>query len=190
MIVYPGSRFSAHSSVFVHLGTQMFVYGTISGDIKDPSWECFIDEINIHRTKPFNFTENNWLLCSYEGLTDGPHNLTVSVTSNGHTFWFDYLQYTPSANVPLEDAVILVDYKDPAIRYYSVWVENNVSMMTTTPGSGAVFNFIGVSEPTTDQTFHSQCLSTYLPSIRRTASMVQPYTDGGLSRTIIGDIFH
>ena len=120
------------------------MYGTSSGHSADPTWECFIDDISIGRTDPFQFAENNWLFCSSGILADTSHLLTVNAKSKGSTFWFDYLRFTPSANGSLSDALIYIDNTDPAIRYDSDWQPlGDIANMTSSTGSTVVFNFLG-----------------------------------------------
>jgi hypothetical protein len=111
----------------------------------DPSWECFIDNVSIGATDPFPYFENNWLLCHKPDLNDGPHQLTVNVTSNtGQMFWFDYIQYTPSATLSLGTAFIRFDHLDPAIVYGPGWGPlGDTANMTTALGTEAKFNFTG-----------------------------------------------
>jgi hypothetical protein len=114
----------------------------------DPSWECFIDKISIGATQPFQYPENNWLLCEQQLLVDGQHLVTVNVsqaTQAGRTFWFDDIVYTPSSNVPSDGAYTLVDNVDPAIAYGDGWLNlGNVANFTSQTGAGFVFNFTGV----------------------------------------------
>ena len=65
--------------------------------------------------------ENNWILCGAgpaQLLEDGPHVLTVNANvPNQQTFWFDQIQYAPSANVSLNQSFLRIDSSDPAIQY-------------------------------------------------------------------------
>ncbi|KAF8228663.1 hypothetical protein L208DRAFT_1486098 [Tricholoma matsutake] len=70
-------RFTASS---VEVWGTNYPQTTANGGV-DPTWECFVDN----------------LLCEKQQLDDGPHVITVNVISGGHTFWFDYIRYTPSA---------------------------------------------------------------------------------------------
>ena len=112
----------------------------------DPRWECFVDGISIGATEPFPFFENNWALCEKRSLDDGPHRLTVDVTSTtGKEFWFDYVRYEPSASVSEDTAYIFVDNHDSAIVYGSGWGPlGTVANMTTRLGSELRFNFTGM----------------------------------------------
>ena len=48
--------------------------------------------------------------------------LTVKTNvSNQQTFWFDQIQYNPSANVSLNQSVLRIDSSDPVIQYSSGW---------------------------------------------------------------------
>jgi hypothetical protein len=117
---------------------------TLSG--WDPSWECFVDGISIGATDPFPYFENNWPFCMKSDLNDGPHQLTVNVTSTtDHVFWLDSIAYVPSASVAEETAYIMVQNQDPAIAYGPGWTRlGDSANMTTTLGSELRFNFIGM----------------------------------------------
>ncbi|GLB40813.1 hypothetical protein LshimejAT787_0900280 [Lyophyllum shimeji] len=114
---------------FTFEGTSISVWGTTNlaqldnGTHWDPAWECFVDNVSIGSAKPFPFAENNWLLCNQDVLNDGQHQLTVKVTSTGHTFWLDYLTFTPSPKVSA----------------------GGTANMTTVKGSQAKFDFVGKS---------------------------------------------
>jgi hypothetical protein len=111
-----------------------------------PSWECFVDNVSIGATAPFQYPENNWLFCQQPTLNDGPHVVTVNVTSAGHPFWFDYIRYAPSASVSTQNVVLLVDNHDPAISYGSGWgALAGTAIFTNNPGSEMSFNFSGMS---------------------------------------------
>ena len=77
---------------------------------------------------------------------DGPHVLTVNVTVlKNQTFWFDNIQYLPSASVPLNQAAIIVDSLDSQLQYGSGWgALGSGANMTTVAGSIFTFDFIGM----------------------------------------------
>ncbi|KAG6873170.1 hypothetical protein C0995_002019 [Termitomyces sp. Mi166 len=137
---------------FSFVGSSVTVWGTTSlkqvdnGTSFDPSWECFVDQISIGATKPFQFPENNWVLCEEETITDGVHVITINVTSTGNTFWFDYITYTPSPSTSYETAVLLVQNTDSAMIYGAGWgALGGTANMTTKVGSEAIFSFVGTS---------------------------------------------
>ncbi|KAF8816837.1 hypothetical protein BYT27DRAFT_7076418 [Phlegmacium glaucopus] len=135
---------------FAFNGTQFRVVGSINirndSGVVDPTWQCFIDDINIDPIPPSPDPENNWIFCEQDTLLDGPHTITVNVTVlKNQTFWIDKIQYVPSPNVSLDQAVIVVDNSDPQLQYgpgWRVWYYANITTMT---GSTFTFNFIGVS---------------------------------------------
>ncbi|KAF9479548.1 hypothetical protein BDN70DRAFT_806815 [Pholiota conissans] len=135
---------------FQFSGTQVAVFGTTdqtnaTGHI-DPTWECFVDSVSIGSMNPFQFVENNWNLCSADGLPDKSHVLTINANSHGRTFWFDYLRYVPSANVPLENALVLVDHTDRDLQYDSNWGPlGTIANMTSVNGAQVSLSFTGVS---------------------------------------------
>ncbi|KAG6835605.1 hypothetical protein H0H93_016578 [Arthromyces matolae] len=126
------------------------VWGTTAltkiGDGCDPSWECFIDQTSIGATTPFQYEENNWVLCSQPTINDGPHELTVKITSAGATFWFDYLAFTPSPGASYPEAVLKVQDGDSAINYGSGWgAIAGFAQATSAVGSQMKFDFVGTS---------------------------------------------
>jgi hypothetical protein len=131
-------------------GTRIDAFGTTNlkntSGIIDPTWECFIDNVSIGATNPFNFVENNWVLCSAENLTDTSHVMTVNAKSNGTTFWFDYFQYIPSVDISssTDGELVMIDNMDPDIHFDSSWQSlGNIANMTSTKGANVTFSFIG-----------------------------------------------
>lgn len=127
----------------------MNVFGTTninnsSGTI-DPTWECFIDGVSIGSTSPFQYAENNWLLCTWnDNGPAGSHVLTVNAKSTGHNFWFDWLQYEPPQSASVQNAVVYLDHMDAAIKFDSSWQSLGGSAnMTTKEGSTVTLDFIG-----------------------------------------------
>ncbi|KAF8801613.1 hypothetical protein BYT27DRAFT_7197850 [Phlegmacium glaucopus] len=145
-----GTKSNASLS-FAFNGTQIRVVGSnnIRNDsgVLDPTWQCFIDNISIGASTPFQYPENNWEFCEQNTLLDGPHILTVNATVlKSQTFWIDNIQYVPSASVSLDQAAIVVDSVDPQLQYGQGWqaLGGNANM-TTVAGSIFTFDFIGVS---------------------------------------------
>ena len=98
--------------------------------------------------KPFYFPENNWQLCytSAPLSSEGPHVLTVNVTTKGTTFWFDYLEFAPPPNKLYGNGtnVLSVPNTDPAIVHDASWVLDDGGICTTKQGAQVTFNFTGV----------------------------------------------
>lgn len=107
------------------------------------SWHCFLDNVafpGIAYTTP----ENNLDLCERDGLTDGPHTLTVEATvTNNQTFWLDYIKYVPSASVPLDTAAIAIDATDPGLQFDAGWTSFSPGFETGKTGSKLAFSFTG-----------------------------------------------
>ena len=127
----------------------MRVYGTNNllndSGVLDPTWDCFVDKISIAPRPPFQYPENNWLFCDQETLVDGPHILTVNATViKAQTFWFDNIQYVPSARVSLENAAVFVDSLDRQLQYGAGWQAlGSTAYMTSQTNSTFTFDFIG-----------------------------------------------
>lgn len=118
----------------------------------NPSWECFIDGTSIGSVNPTTVSLNNWMFCDQEGLQDGPHSITVNVSvSPGQTFWFDQLQYVPSATVSMENKEIYIGQGDSQMLagFDSSWTSifSNSSTMSQTTNGTFTFDFIGESDP-------------------------------------------
>ncbi len=89
---------------------------------KSPNWTCFIDGVS-YDSFPFSSPINRWPLCEDDNLPDGEHNITLQIqVPEGQVFWFDYMQYAPSENVPLDNANIYIDNTDPDITWGENWM--------------------------------------------------------------------
>lgn len=132
-------------------GTSVRVFGTNNlrndSGVLDPTWDCFVDNISIGSSTPFQYPENNWVFCSQDKLTDGPHILTVNATvAKAQTFWLDDIQYVPSASVSLEDAAVMIDSHDSQLQFGAGWQAlGGTANMTTQTGSIFTYNFTGAS---------------------------------------------
>ncbi|KAF9561097.1 hypothetical protein CPC08DRAFT_664780 [Agrocybe pediades] len=142
---------SSASLSYSFTGTSVLVFGTNNlrndSGILDPQWNCFVDGIEIGASSPFQFPENNWLFCSHDQLTDGPHVLSVNATvAKQQTFWIDKIHYVPSTEVSLDNQVILVDRNDPALQFDDAWTVLDVDRkITTQTNSILTFQFVGAS---------------------------------------------
>lgn len=78
---------------------------------------------------------------------DGSHVLTVNATVlKAQTFWFDYIEYTPSHSVPLDNTTVLVENSDPQVQsaYGSGWKAlGGTANSTSQTNSVFTFNFTG-----------------------------------------------
>lgn len=140
---------STASFAYSFQGSAVNVFGTTninnSSGVIDPTWECFIDGVSIGSTSPFQYAENNWALCTWNNNgASGSHVLTVNATSNGHPFYFDWLQYEPPQSASVQNAVVYLDHLDAAIKYDSSWQAlGGTANMTTVAGSNVTLDFIG-----------------------------------------------
>jgi len=127
-------------------GTSVSVVGSINlrndSGVLEHTWECFVDHISIGKTTPQFANNNNMVLCKRAVLVDGPHLLTVNATvANKQTFWFDRIQYVPSAGMLLASKAILVDCEDKALQYDAEWEWAAPGGIKMTGKTGSVFNF-------------------------------------------------
>jgi hypothetical protein len=144
--------FKALSLVFgCFSGSQVIVLGesimTNASGTKYPTWECFIDNINIGRNvSAGKCTENSWVFCQSD-LQDGLYVFSTNVTFlHQQTFssWFDQIRYLPSSNVPLDNSTVRVDSSDPAVQYSSGWTElDDIANLTQNAGSTVTYEFFG-----------------------------------------------
>ena len=129
-LVYFTDLLSSPPTISLFSGSAVIVYGTSittnASGTQDPTWECFIDNASIGFSLSSNATsrvrgnQNNWPLCvgGPAQFQDGPHSLTVKANvSNQQTFWFDQIQYAPSASVSLNQSLLRIDPRDSAIQY-------------------------------------------------------------------------
>lgn len=130
-------------------GTAIDIYGTNnirnSSGVVDPLWNCYLNGVHIDATPPFQSKENNWRMCSIDGLLDMNHTFTLSVSTFGQSFWFDYLVYTPSPNSSSQnDSFIFVPFSDSVLSYDSSWQYwSNISAITRTMDATVLFQFTG-----------------------------------------------
>ncbi|KAJ7687593.1 hypothetical protein B0H17DRAFT_1069637 [Mycena rosella] len=153
--VYNGTSHAASSNAtlnFAFNGTSMRVYGTImvstdSNNVTDPTWDCFVDEIQISNPQPtFKFPENNWVLCDQPQISTGAHVLRVEVQSKGKTFYLDDLVYTPLPDETFESAVLIYPNTDPSIAFGGGWSNiGNQENATQTAGAQVSLFFYGTS---------------------------------------------
>jgi hypothetical protein len=128
-LVYFTDLLSSPLTLTSFSGSAVLVYGTIiitnASKSQDPTWECFIDNSSIGFSSAPLSSQNNWVLCG-GGFQDGPHVLTVKANvSDDQTFWFDQIQYDPSASVSLNQPFLRIDSNDSAIQYSSGWEHLN-----------------------------------------------------------------
>jgi hypothetical protein len=107
------------------------------------TWECIIDGTSIAVDDPAA-VENRIEFCADTALTDGPHTLQVNAKgSSSQTFWFDHLQYQPSASVSLADAAIDIDTTDPMWGFGTGWNPVFPGYLTNQTGAKVDFEFNG-----------------------------------------------
>lgn len=129
------------------IGTTVIITGTNQfsnpSGVTNPSWKCSVDGVSVPSAN-VTAPENRLLFCEKNGLSDGPHVITVDVTvSNEQTFWFDYIQYLPSASMSLNQVSLSIDANDSQIQYGTGWSPIFPGNMTGQTGSTFSFNFNG-----------------------------------------------
>ncbi|KAJ7697267.1 hypothetical protein B0H17DRAFT_1177727 [Mycena rosella] len=130
-------------------GTSILVQGTIAvstnpdTNITDPTWNCFVDGIQIPNST-FGFPENNWPLCKQEEIASGSHTLTIQVKSRGQPFYFDSLIYTPTRDAVFPSAVLIYPDGDPALNYSAGWKEDG-EQLTQTQNAQVTLRFHGTA---------------------------------------------
>jgi hypothetical protein len=130
-------------------GTSIHVFGTISistdsNNVTDPTWDCFVDDIQIGNPQPtFPFTESNWELCDQAQIASGSHELRIQVQSKGRAFYLDRLVYTPPPEATFESAVLVYPNTDPSVSYGAGWTVLGGQKTTNTKNSQVALNFHG-----------------------------------------------
>lgn len=79
-------------------------------------------------------------------FTDGLHELLVNVSATEDSpFYLDNLQYEPSADVPLNNATVIIPKTDPSISYSPEWTQLGgfTANMTEATNAFANVSFIG-----------------------------------------------
>ena len=141
--------FHCHLLINLAGGLEAEVFGTNmlnnQSGIIDPIWTCLVDGNAIAPEPFFQFPENNWRFCYFNNLTSGKHTVAVSVSSNGHSFYFDRLSYRPARDSKsIVNDSIIVDFEDADLSYDSSWSPfSEISMMTKQNGATLTFPFVG-----------------------------------------------
>lgn len=111
------------------------------------TWRCIIDS-DEKSTKADDPSEvdNRSRFCEQYNLFDGLHTLEVNAHgSTSQTFWFDHLQYIPSASVSLSNAAVYIDTNDPMWNFGPGWIRDSVGYATNQTGAKVDFEFNGES---------------------------------------------
>ncbi|KAF8159324.1 hypothetical protein B0H34DRAFT_703013 [Crassisporium funariophilum] len=143
---------SADASLsYAFTGTEATIIGTnfINNEtgVYDPTWKCFLDDVETKPTDFFGFPENNWSFCEWDNIANGSHVVSLNVTSHGHTFYFDSLTYNPSVNLNSSQIgeSLLVLNTDSGFKYGGNWTVHERGMLTNEFGATAKFPFYGTS---------------------------------------------
>ncbi|GJJ15746.1 hypothetical protein Clacol_010024 [Clathrus columnatus] len=131
------------SFTFSFSGSFISVLGTAATSGDQPNVQCFLDGVSF-ATVTLGGPQNNIHICATT-FPDGQHELAVNVSTQGEPFYLDNLQYQPSANVPLNNATILIPSGDPSITLSIGWsmVDGFPQNMTQTTNAFANITFIG-----------------------------------------------
>ncbi|CAA7265192.1 unnamed protein product [Cyclocybe aegerita] len=136
---------SEASFTYTYTGSRGRVYGTTNiRNKEDPTWECFVDGTKIPTGDPFQYTENNWVLCSWNNVADGRHTVRVVARSQGRNFLFDRFEYVPSSSTNIQNAVISASFSDSALQYSSGWgTLGNIARHAPAAGATLTIPFYG-----------------------------------------------
>ncbi|KAF9524776.1 hypothetical protein CPB83DRAFT_886030 [Crepidotus variabilis] len=131
---------------FAFAGTAVRVWGP-NELASNVTWQCLIDGNSSDLEIVIVQEENPSVMCIKAQLEDQPHTLTLNaVVPTGDEFWFDQIQYTPSAGVSLENKTIFIESNDSEIKYGSGWVSTDgIGHATKETSSKFDFEFIGIS---------------------------------------------
>ncbi|KAF8912156.1 hypothetical protein CPB84DRAFT_1761418 [Gymnopilus junonius] len=128
-------------------GSRVLITATLEFPAPDgPFWQCIVDGVVIPSIV-YTTPENRLRYCEEDGLAeDVQHNITVKASvQNQRTFWFDYIQYLPPVDEPLENVSISVDIPDPQMLFSNGWTLHAPGYMTSLLGSTFSFTFTGSS---------------------------------------------
>lgn len=133
-----------------YYGSRVWVYGSnptrTRASMAEPAWECLIDGIDIGIVTPFEFAENNWQFCNWngDGVTEGEDTLTVNIKSSTIPFRLDAIRYTPSPGTDVDGASVIVGQDDISVVYGTGWSRlGEFHRQTTTPGARMAVDFTG-----------------------------------------------
>ncbi|KAF9535461.1 hypothetical protein CPB83DRAFT_888173 [Crepidotus variabilis] len=112
--------------------------------------DCWIDGVQIQiniQPNPSGNPINNYMLCDASNLVDRLHEVLVVPNGSLDSFFFDRIQYRPSANASLENQVLYVDSFDPSMVFGDGWKGTDGAWYsyTSTRGSTFEFEFTGIS---------------------------------------------
>ncbi|KDR71807.1 hypothetical protein GALMADRAFT_159207 [Galerina marginata CBS 339.88] len=140
------------SLTYTFRDSNFIIFGSIETAPLTPTWQCVLDGTPSPPSQALYTSAGNAAqLCDRDGLSDGLYSITVDVTvpSGGPSFLFDYLEYVPSDDVPLDDAMIELNFSvpDPQIQFVTTgeWFEIFPGHTTSQGGSTFTFNFTGIS---------------------------------------------
>ena len=139
---------SKHCDEHYSSGTGVGIYGSLKTVVNEhvPKWQCLIDGEPFGSTSPDGLTQNAIPLCDSGAVSDGMHHVNVSVVTSGQVFYFDYIYYTPSPSVSLENSVVRVDNTDALLNFTGQgWTVRNAEPwpLTRHKGDQLIFPFYG-----------------------------------------------
>lgn len=137
-------------------GRSVYVWGslrprnvsTVTGVVRDPDWDCFLDGNYTGKHWDYPTTAySNYALCSGGDITDGDHTLELKATVRGETLWVDQVQYRASIDTDVSTAWTEVRHGDGRFKYSGDWRErrDGYGMATTTNGAWFTYEFNGTS---------------------------------------------
>lgn len=107
-----------------------------------PQWTCSIDDEELSTS--LNTSDGNNLHLCASTLADGTHNVVLNISATeDEPFWFDYIQFLPSADMSLDQADVVYGTDDSLIQCDSQWDPMKVGTMTMKKGSTMSFDFNG-----------------------------------------------
>ncbi|CAA7265154.1 unnamed protein product [Cyclocybe aegerita] len=145
---------------FTFNGTAGYLQGTNTEETLDGSppdsgsepleWECLIDgkplasSASVAAVVP----ENNWRFCEWDDLPAGPlHTVTFNVIggTGGRGFFFDRIDYSPTAGSMRSNQSVIIAASNPRISYSPSWRPLGLNKMTSVLEATMSFDFVGTS---------------------------------------------
>lgn len=146
----------------VSAGTQLIVSGSqlVPTDTKSSGGTCTVDGVIQPIVYDTQNATNRVLLCKYVDLTPNRHTLVLDAVPAGNKpFWFDYLRYLPTPDVPTTNESVIAFSDNGGLIFDKSWKteapDDVIQVSTNTTNSTMSYTFVGESLS------HSHCTTLY-----------------------------
>jgi hypothetical protein len=120
----------------------------IPNDSNSFGGSCTVDGITKSIVYTTENATNRVALCRFDSLTDNRHTLVVNAVPTGHKpFWFDYLRYLPTPDIPTTDEYVQVLTDNGSLFFDASWAneapESVPQVGTNTANAMMSYTFVG-----------------------------------------------